>query len=301
MTDTFTRDKFAWLDQVLADDNLPATAFKLAYVIGQHINRQSGRAWPSQKRLGEATGLTARTVRSLTEQLQKAGHLEVELHRGRNHTNVYRLPKNRKPASGLHDDGGVGDAAGSSNMADDKEEGSFRNPDEENRKPASGAWDEKEENQRGKRGNSAHEKGKPASDKPSENQAAANAAAWGREGEQASARAPSAPALEQGFEEFWQLWQRGHHDDRQKVCKAFIDAASKHDMADILASARCWAAARKPRYLPEPVKWLNDGWQSEPPPKGSPGGDSGRRSGKRPDPVEEALRAGGFDVGERDE
>jgi Helix-turn-helix domain len=300
MTDTFTRDKFAWLDQVLADDNLPATAFKLAYAIGQHINRQSGRAWPSQKRLGEATGLTVRTVRSLTEQLQKAGHLEVELHRGRNQTNVYRLPKNRKPASGLHDDGGAGDAAGSSNMADDKEEGSFPNPDEEKRKPASGACDEKEENQREKRGNSAHEKRKPASDKPSENQAAASAAAWERE-EQASTRAPSARALEEGFKEFWQLWQRGHHDDRQKVCKVFIDAASKHDMADVLASARRWAAAREPRYLPEPVKWLEGGWQSEPPPKRSPGAGSGSRSRGKPDPVAEALRAGGFDVGERDE
>jgi Helix-turn-helix domain len=300
MTDTFTRDKFAWLDQVLADENLPATAFRLAYVIGQHLNRQSGKAWPSQKRLGEATGLTARTVRSLTEQLQKAGHLEVELHRGRNHTNVYRLPKNRKPASGSHDDDGAGDAADSSNTDDDKEEGNFRNPDEEKRKPASGAWDEKGEDQRGKRGNSAHEKGKPASDKPSENQAAASAAAGGRE-EQASARAPGARALEKGLEEFWLLWQRPYYDDRQKVYAAFTVAVSKHDMADILASARRWAAAREPKYLPEPVKWLEGGWQSEPPPKRSPGAGSGHRSRGRPDPVTEALRAGGFDVGERDE
>ncbi|WMT71074.1 helix-turn-helix domain-containing protein [Bradyrhizobium sp. Ash2021] len=299
MTDTFTRDLFAWLNQVLADRSLPATAFMVAYRITQHINRKSGRAWPSQDTLAKATGLTVRSIRSLTDRLQEGGHLDIEPHRGRRQTNIYRLAIKRKPASGLDDDNDADDADASSDMADDKEEASFPNSDEENRKPASAVDDEKEENQRMKRGNPAHEKRKPASDEPSENQAAPHDAAW--EGKKASERAPEGRALEEGFKEFWQLWQRGHHDDREQVSKAFIGAASKHDMADILASARRWAAAREPQYLPEPVKWLKGGWQSEPPPKRSTGGGSGRRSGGKPDPVEEALRAGGFDVGGKDE
>ena len=112
MTDTFTRDLFEWLNQVHADHTLPATAFKLAYSIGQHINRKNGKAWPSQATLIKATGFCLRTVRDLTHGLEQAGHLNIEPHRGRHQTNIYRLAIKGQPAAGLDDEENGQRAAG---------------------------------------------------------------------------------------------------------------------------------------------------------------------------------------------
>jgi hypothetical protein len=104
---------------------------------------------------------------------------------------------------------------------------------------------------------------------------------------------------EESFAAFWNLWQRGHGDDRERVRKAFADAVAEHGADAILASAQRWAAAREPKYLMEPIKWLAGGWQSKPAPKHGNGG-SYRRT-KKISPVMEALRAGGFNVDGADE
>jgi hypothetical protein len=85
--DAFTRDIFGWLDRVAADGNVSPLAFKLAYVINQHINRRTGTAWPSQQTLAAALGVTCRAVRKLTREL--APHLTVSSGRGRT-TSVYQ-------------------------------------------------------------------------------------------------------------------------------------------------------------------------------------------------------------------
>jgi DNA-binding transcriptional regulator YhcF (GntR family) len=90
MADTFTKDKFEWLDQVAADVRLPGTAFKLAYLISQNINRQSGNAWPSIATLANRLGTNEKTVRRLTDELCEAGHLEKK-RGGDGKPNVYRL------------------------------------------------------------------------------------------------------------------------------------------------------------------------------------------------------------------
>lgn len=78
--DPFTSAVFGWLNRVVSDDSLPPRAFKLAYVISQHINRTLHTAWPSQETLAEAIGLKpgeniTRTVRRLTDALVAGGHL----------------------------------------------------------------------------------------------------------------------------------------------------------------------------------------------------------------------------------
>jgi hypothetical protein len=99
MGDAFTARQFDWLNQVIADATLPAAAFKLAYVISRHINREKGYAWPGQASLAKSIGATVRTVRDLTDRLVAGGHLAVEPHCGRNQTNQYRLVSKGKPAS----------------------------------------------------------------------------------------------------------------------------------------------------------------------------------------------------------
>src|SRR6516225_641676 len=85
-----TRDRFAWLDQVLADRAIPEPAFRVAYALSSFVNRKIGAAWPSHATLAQKTGLAESTVRRHLVSLHTAGHLAVELHRGRNGTNRYR-------------------------------------------------------------------------------------------------------------------------------------------------------------------------------------------------------------------
>jgi hypothetical protein len=40
--DEYTKDRFDWLDQVAADSDLPASAFKVAYAIATSLWRQKG-------------------------------------------------------------------------------------------------------------------------------------------------------------------------------------------------------------------------------------------------------------------
>jgi hypothetical protein len=69
------------------------------------------------------------------------------------------------------------------------------------------------------------------------------------------------------LEQFRQTYQRPWPDDRDLVGDAFIKAATEHGPEAILASAARWVAAVEPRYLPEPVKWLEGLWRRDPPPK----------------------------------
>jgi Helix-turn-helix domain len=251
MSETYTRDLFAWLDQVCADHKLPPSAFKVAYTIGQYINRKSGKAWPSQPTLAKTVGLTVRTVRELTDQLEAAGHLEIEPHRGRNQTNIYRLAKvsdTVQPEAG-------------------KEEADFPLSGEDNRKPASSFADgkaEKEEVPCSKSGSSLHEKRKPASANPSDepplNQSEEVDSSDDRNFSFASA------AIAAALEKFLELWRRpaSYRDDPVKIRKAFIKAAEANGVEAIMASAGRWAAARQPEFLPKPVPWLEEGWRSEP-------------------------------------
>ena len=93
----FTGDIFRWLDQVAFDPDLPPSAFKIAYVIAEHVNRQSGEAWPSSRTIAKACALSQPTVIELVPKLVANGHLALEPGRaGRGHSHRYRLiPKDR--------------------------------------------------------------------------------------------------------------------------------------------------------------------------------------------------------------
>ncbi len=103
MDKNFTRGIFDWLEAVCSDRRLWPTAFKLAFAISRHINRESRTAWPSQATLAQAIGTDARTVRRLTDQLVKAGYLHVEPQRGRHQTSVYSIVESRTPTPSFHE------------------------------------------------------------------------------------------------------------------------------------------------------------------------------------------------------
>lgn len=63
MADAWTRRKLELQDRVMHDARLTPAARLVFYEILQHVNRKSGDAWPSEKRLADNLGLEERTVR----------------------------------------------------------------------------------------------------------------------------------------------------------------------------------------------------------------------------------------------
>jgi hypothetical protein len=92
-TKEFNRRRFIWLDQVMTDGKLAASAFKVAYKLGQHFNEaQGGAAWPSIQTISAGTALPKTVVMRAVRGLQERGHLAIEARRqGRGHSNRYLM------------------------------------------------------------------------------------------------------------------------------------------------------------------------------------------------------------------
>jgi hypothetical protein len=95
----FTRSVFVWLDQVVGDKDLPSSAFKVAYVIAQSINEETGEGFPGTKKIAARIAMSQPTVIAMVRQLQVSGHLGVLPGRaGRGHSNRYRMIVKLQPA-----------------------------------------------------------------------------------------------------------------------------------------------------------------------------------------------------------
>jgi len=106
----FTKTKLAWLDRLARDRNVTPFAFRVGYVLAStFLNRGTGTAWPSHKKLAALVNGTEEGVRAAMRQLVNTRHVERdEEARGRGHTNVYRLiHKNRDGHTGISDGGVV--------------------------------------------------------------------------------------------------------------------------------------------------------------------------------------------------
>jgi hypothetical protein len=92
MASGWARQRFNWLDQVLADRETTPAAFVVAYAISTFSDKDTGVAFPAQATLKTRTGLTERHIRTSTELLASRGHLEMSKPptRGRGHFITYR-------------------------------------------------------------------------------------------------------------------------------------------------------------------------------------------------------------------
>jgi hypothetical protein len=106
--DEYTKDRFEWIDQVMADPELPASASKVAYVIAISLWRNKGtvtlvtpeikasdnvrEAWIGTRNIAVKIAMSRFTVMDMVDRLEQRGHLEVTRgQRGRGHSNHYRL------------------------------------------------------------------------------------------------------------------------------------------------------------------------------------------------------------------
>ncbi len=112
----YVRDRFVWLDQVAADPTLPASAFKVAYVIATSLWRTKGtvtlvtpeisatdqirEAWVGTRDIADKIGMSRFTVMANVNLLEAKGHLEIDRGtQGRGHSNHYRLVRKGVHAS----------------------------------------------------------------------------------------------------------------------------------------------------------------------------------------------------------
>jgi hypothetical protein len=114
--DDYTKDRFEWLDQVVADPKLPASASKVAYAIATSLWRQKGtvtlvtpetaasdrvrEAWIGTREIADEIAMSRFTVMTMVDRLKERGHLEVDPGKqGRGHANHYRLVRKGAPAN----------------------------------------------------------------------------------------------------------------------------------------------------------------------------------------------------------
>jgi hypothetical protein len=250
----FKKQRFRWLDQVLVDPELPASAFKVAYRIGDDFNdvQQDGRAWEGCKEIARAIGMSEKTVITMVRRLNARGHLRVEWGKqGRGHPNNYWMIL--KPAS--------------AQVSDEIKPASTPN------KTCAHAGEPRESNHEGT------PIGVPHGERAATAAPPAGVAVLGppprRQGRKDGDAAPP-PAAEE-FNTLRKMWDRGHAVDatsRQQQADAAAWAAAVAGAAApeaILAAAKEWiGAADAPRFLPKLSDWLTtNSWDKPPPKKGS--------------------------------
>ncbi len=104
MADEFTTKRARWLSRIAHDHDVSAVDFRVAFLIGGHINRKSGDAWPTQETIARLAGLKVRAVRNAIGRLADAGYLSVNVARGRGYTNRYSIKENRHDDAALSSD-----------------------------------------------------------------------------------------------------------------------------------------------------------------------------------------------------
>jgi hypothetical protein len=89
---TFTRLLFVWLEQVEGDSELPASAFKVAFRVGQRFDRDTLACFPGLQHIADKTKLRKETVSDGIARLAARGHLAVTPgSKGRGHSNRYEM------------------------------------------------------------------------------------------------------------------------------------------------------------------------------------------------------------------
>jgi hypothetical protein len=262
---TTTRDIFTWLNQVLADRCLPPIAFKLAFAVAQHVNKDTGIAYPSRARLASLVGIDSRSVNRLAKRLVSAGHLSVDMRGGRHLTNHYRLTKTVTAESPF--DGGNGDPGAT---VSDEETMTAESPSSPERVTPD---DQKGDTTVPKGCHHGHP-----------NYLRTSLGTKEREGVSANERAPDG-ALIAGKEEFDLFWRV--YPKKQGIMKAqvaFMNALRSASAGEIISGAERYAQSREGeehRYHKDPTLWLQGyHWKDAIPAKKAPAPSSSGGRGK---------------------
>lgn len=70
---TFTSAKLDWLDAVSIDPRVSTLEFRVAFIIAQHVNSETGKCCPSQETIATFIGKSDRAVREAVKRLEHFG------------------------------------------------------------------------------------------------------------------------------------------------------------------------------------------------------------------------------------
>jgi len=96
----FHYGRHRWLGLVVRDRDLAGGALRVAILMWEHINEQTGYAWPSIPRIATQLGIHRSTVFRRLDDLELRGWLTIQRRVGKQGGNRYRI------AFGLADVGG---------------------------------------------------------------------------------------------------------------------------------------------------------------------------------------------------
>lgn len=269
-SDTFTRDKLRWIEQVATDGDLTPLARVVAALIGtRYLNRETGDAWPSIDTLAFDVGLkSTNPVRSSLRSLASNGHLRIQWSAG-GKGQTSRFKPVLKPFTDMKGNGGE----------------PFTDMKGMEAKPFTAVNPSNRQTLHGGEPNPSFSEPKPFTDlkgnplkEPSE------------EPNEGFSLSPSdatsrKKAQEDGpeFEEFWLNYPR--KVDKAAARRAWKTARKKADAATIMAGCLRYAAERDGqdhKFTKYPATWLNaDAWENEPAPAPYAGGQSSHGHGRQ--------------------
>lgn len=267
--DTYTSNRFKWLEAIAANDALSSHAARVAIVISSHLSRTKGDAWPSIKTIATCAGSPPRRVERAIAELCNAGYLERR-RRGFSLSNSYVIPET-SPHRCAVDPVSI-PAMGGGNGADSPAMGGGN----EDAIPATGGGSVPppvaDHSRHGWRTNPLNE---PFEDNPKEetySQASEPKAA-------APARESVKPSLDwkPDFDEFWKQYPR--KKGRGAAEKAYRAALKIVSAETLMAACLRFSAAedaaysrgKEAQYTPHASTWLNRrSWEDEPDPVVTP-------------------------------
>lgn len=88
----WSRDRFDWMQQIIADPARSGTAKLIAAILATRFaNAETGEAYPSKATLAAAVGRSERMVQIAIREMENAGWLAVSRGRGRGRSSTYSL------------------------------------------------------------------------------------------------------------------------------------------------------------------------------------------------------------------
>lgn len=272
MSDRFTAEKLAWLEQIATSPDLSPLAKVVAFIIGtKYLNRETGDAWPAIETLAADAGKGKTQVQEAAKTLQASGHITITVTPGgRGKTNRYRpvlkpsdFPEgnNAKPSGGPE-----GKPSKPSGNPDPSESETLRisglNPPEIRAKPPGIP-----------EGNPYEE----PYEEPIEVESISTAS-----------KASKGKIEDAEFDRFWRVYPR--REAKGAARRAYEKARKTAAVETIIEGATRYAKERAfedPKYTKHPATWLNGlCWEDEPaqphiiPPGASGGGvhDRGQKT-----------------------
>ncbi len=301
MSDQHTRRLFDWQRQIVGDHDLPRSALHVAFVIADHVNRETGIAWPGQDRIAEMAGLSKSGVRKAIAALAERGHLDVSAGQGFRVTSRYRMvikpgavekkcpPSDTFPASQGNEKCPSGDTFPGSEEANKCPVGAHKCPPSDTVKCPPSDTEPSELNRLKEPsevdtpynppGDLFAEDRRASDEPPASDEPAGLATDEGRDpssgdgdrGDDGDAGAPppdAAGADADGFEAFWQHYPR--RVAKGAARRAWSKAIRKADQGEIIRGAMRYAAERDgqdPRFTKHPATWLRgECWADDPAP-----------------------------------